>query len=83
MCPLCDKYASHSFLPVLRHIGEVHQFEPRFAITCGLDGCPSKYNSVSGYKTHLYRKHRQFLQLEEAPADQSQDERTAYDVTGT
>ena len=80
MCPLCDKYASPSFCPVLRHISEVHQFEPGFAITCGLDSCPNKYTSVSGYKTHLYRKHRQFLQLN--VADQCHAT-TEYEVTGT
>ena len=66
MCPLCDKYASPAFCPVLRHISEVHQFEPGFVVTCGLDDCPNKYTSVSGYKTHLYRKHREFLQLNPA-----------------
>ena len=55
MCPICDKYASPGFRPGLRHIGEVHQFEPGFTIMCGVDGCPNKYTSVSGYKTYLYR----------------------------
>ena len=72
-CPLCDKYASHSFCPVLRHIGQVHQFEPGFAITCGLDGCPNKYTSFYGYKTHLYRKHRAFVMLQNPAAVELQD----------
>ena len=79
MCPICNKYASPGFCPVLRHIGEVHQFEPGFTITCGVDGCPNKYTSVSGYKTHL-TENTQFLQLEEA--DQRHCEMTGYEVTG-
>ena len=54
MCPLCDKFTSYSFVPVLHHIGKVHQFESGFSIICGLDGCPSIYTIFYEYKTYLY-----------------------------
>jgi hypothetical protein len=57
-CPICPSFASDSFLPVLRHIGAVHSFDPRFSITCGIDGCQATYKNFASYKTHIYRKHR-------------------------
>ena len=61
VCCLCDQFASKAFVPVLRHIGQVHQFEPNFTVTCGLNGCQLKYTMYTGYKTHLYRHHREFM----------------------
>ena len=65
ICSFCGKHASKFFLPILRHIGEVHQFEPNFSIICGLNGCTKKYTSFGGYKTHLYRKHRDYVVMGE------------------
>ena len=49
---------------------------------CGLDVCSNKYTTVSGYKTHLYRKHRQFLQLDEADCEERRHEMSEYEDNG-
>ena len=60
-CSLCGKFAAIKFLPVLRHIGEVHQYEPGFQVKCGLDDCQKLYQSFSSYRSHMYKKHRSFV----------------------
>ena len=62
-CPLYVRslpcpFAAESFLPVLRHIGSCHSFNPGFAITCEIGGCQATYRKFSSYKSHVYRKHR-------------------------
>ncbi len=60
-CTICNRFAAQHFLAVLRHIGQVHQFEPNFQVKCGLDGCPLRYTSYPSYRSHVYRKHRNVL----------------------
>lgn len=60
-CPLCTAFGADSYLPVLRHIKDVHSFQAGFAVTCEIDGCQSTFRKFSAYKSHFYRKHRHTL----------------------
>ena len=63
VCSICGQFARTSFQGVLRHIGEVHSFNPNFHITCGLgpDKCPETYTKYDSFRSHVYRKHREEL----------------------
>ena len=60
-CSLCSHFAARNFLGVLRHIGQVHQFEPNFEVKCGLDGCPLRYTVYESFRVHVYKRHRDVL----------------------
>ena len=63
VCPLCGQFARTSYQGVLRHIGEVHSFNPNFHITCSLgpEKCPETYTKYESFRSHIYRKHREEL----------------------
>ena len=60
-CSLCSHFIARNFFSVLRHIGQVHQFEPDFQVKCGLDGCPLRYMVYESFRVHVYKKHRNLL----------------------
>ena len=62
-CPLCSKFARDQFAPVLRHIKDVHSFDPSFHIVCGLDGCPASYTNYESFRSHVYLNHKHILNL--------------------
>lgn len=64
-CPLCNFFATHSVKGVIRHIGSVHSHEANFSITCGLQSCPRSYVNFHSYKRHVYKKHRDILELDD------------------
>ena len=64
-CSICNRFAAASFLPVLRHIGQVHQYEANFQVKCGLDSCPCLYRTYNSFKSHVYRKHRSAMTEED------------------
>ena len=45
----------------MRHIGSVHAWEPRFRLTCGIEGCMRKYKSYRCYRDHTFSKHSELL----------------------
>ena len=63
VCSLCGQFARTSYKGVLRHIAEIHSFNPNFHITCGLgpDKCPETYTKYDSFRSHVYRKHREEL----------------------
>ena len=54
-------FGGNSFSNVLRHIGQVHKFDPGLKIYCGIDGCPVSYTNFESFRSHVYRKHPQTL----------------------
>lgn len=60
-CSLCSHFTARNFFSVMRHIGQVHQFEPNFQVKCGLDGCPLRYTVYESFRVHVYKKHRDLL----------------------
>ena len=65
-CSICNRFAATTFLPVLRHIGQVHQYEANFQVKCGLESCPRLYRSYVSYKSHVYRKHKSVMSQDDA-----------------
>lgn len=51
-------------LGVLRHIKEVHPFF-QTTVVCGLEGCVATPSSFQALRTHLYRKHRDLLEVQD------------------
>jgi len=61
LCLVCS-FSRDSFAVVLRHLGEVHSFEPGFRVVCGLgNNCPSVYTNFKSFRSHVYKKHRSIL----------------------
>jgi len=60
-CSICDSFASLNYSAVVRHIGSVHAWEPRFKITCGIEGCIRTYTSYRRYREHITNKHGDLL----------------------
>ena len=60
-CSICDSFASLNYSAVVRHIGSVHAWEPRFRITCGIEGCIRTYTSYRRYREHITNKHGDLL----------------------
>lgn len=65
-CPLCEFFAYRTLKGVVRHIGAVHSYEASFHITCGVSGCPRTYRSFFSYKKHMFLKHRDIMEVNEA-----------------
>ena len=66
-CPLCDLFAATTLKGVIRHLGAVHSHE---SITCGLEGCPRSYANFHSYKKHMYKNHRDILEVDDEAASQ-------------
>ena len=64
-CPLCYTFASKNLKGVVRHIGSVHAVEANFQVVCGVEGCPRTYKHYHSYRRHLYKKHREILEIED------------------
>ena len=64
VCHICDKFGGNSFRAVLRHVGEVHKHDPNFFIRCGIHHCPQTYTNFFSFRSHVYRKHRDFAETD-------------------
>ena len=58
VCPICATFEAPSLSFLLSHLRLVHSNDPRFKITCGLDGCAYTACSFSALYSHIYRKHQ-------------------------
>ena len=58
VCPVCATFEAPSLPFLLSHLRLVHSHDPRFSVTCGLDGCTYTSRSFSALYSHIYRKHR-------------------------
>ena len=76
-CSICQSFTARNYLAVIRHIGSVHSHEPRFMITCGIEGCIRKYKSYRRFRDHIFNSHSETVpndthgNIDEQP--QSQD----------
>ena len=59
-CPLCS-HAATTIQGVLSHIRAFHANDPNFCVTCGLDGCATSSRSFSGFYSHIYRHHSDYI----------------------
>ena len=66
VCTICDQFAGRSFASVLRHIGSIHRFDPGLSIRCGIKACPETYTNFESFRSHVYRKHRDILHLDDS-----------------
>ena len=60
-CSVCNYFGDQSFAAVLRHMGEIHRYDPNLRIRCGIDCCPQSYTNFNSFRSHVYRKHRDVL----------------------
>ena len=63
ICWICYKVAYPTLKGVLRHMAAVHAHDPRFFICCGISECSQTYQNFYSFKKHVYRKHRESLEL--------------------
>ena len=56
-CSLC-LYETRYISFIFRHYSQEHENKPNFVLSCGINGCTNRYNVVTSYKKHYYRKHR-------------------------
>ena len=72
-CPLC-----HILSPTLKlyisHLRLVHQSDPGFKITCGIDSCKKKFTTFPAFNSHVYRCHRPAIGLKARFTDQEGDD---------
>lgn len=55
-CPLCN-FQSPTIPLLLSHLRIVHASDPRFHVTCGINGCTVSSKSFSALYSHIYRHH--------------------------
>ena len=77
-CCICNQHGRRTLSGILRHIREVH---PHFngKVTCGVNGCPRTSSSYEGLRQHMYRYHRDVLNVpatvpEASSSQQEQEE---------
>ena len=56
-CPMCS-FEAATVRIVLSHLRIVHSHDPRFNVTCGVDGCTRTFRSFSALYSHIYRQHK-------------------------
>ena len=56
-CPLCADFTTLTLKSLTVHIHRVHSNQPRFRISCGVNGCQATYTNFRCFKDHLRRKH--------------------------
>ena len=55
-CSLCG-LETPSIAKLLSHLRLVHSHDPKFLVTCGLNGCATTSRSFSALYSHIYRRH--------------------------
>ena len=76
LCPLCA-YLSPSLVLHVSHLRLVHASNRSFRLSCNIEECTEEFRSFSSYNSHVYRKHRVALgleQIEEVQCDPQQSE---------
>ena len=63
LCWLCYKIASPNLKGIVKHMAAVHAHDPIFHIYCGIGGCARTYTNFYSFKKHLYRRHRESLEM--------------------
>ena len=63
-CQLCE-LEFPSIRTYISHIRLVHSNEARFTLVCGISGCTTSLGSFGAFNSHVYRHHRNELDLKE------------------
>lgn len=63
VCWICWRVASPTLKGVVRHMAAVHAHDPAFHVVCGIAGCARSFTNFYSFKKHLYRKHRDYLDI--------------------
>ncbi len=83
-CPLCEWFGGVSMKRVMRHIGALHAHEAGFHICCGIAGCPRTYKNFASFQKHLYRIHRDVLEIDADDREiDAHDQETTIPVDAT
>lgn len=61
LCSLCNNFRGHTLSSVVRHIGEIHRYDPNLHIQCGVEQCLQTYNNFESYRSQVNRKHKNVL----------------------
>ena len=78
VCSLCNQFGGPSFGAVLRHIGEIHRYDPGLHIRCGINRCPQTYCNFESFRSHVYRKHQNELHTTCEPTNPMTDVESVY-----
>lgn len=57
VCSLCGCFEYSTIPMLLSHLRIIHSSDPRFHVTCGVDGCSVTSRSFSALYSHIYRRH--------------------------
>ncbi|KAH7954539.1 hypothetical protein HPB49_019568 [Dermacentor silvarum] len=60
-CPRCP-FSAAKLSTIVWHLRD-HRHEYNFSVTCGVKGCPATYRNFESYRKHLYRQHRNYMEL--------------------
>ena len=60
ICIIFNTFSGSSFRVVFRHMSK-HRSDPQLCIVCGIGSCNEMYKNYDSYRTHVYRKHREYL----------------------
>ena len=63
VCWICYSAAAPTLKGVVRHMAVAHAHDPQFYIRCGIQECSRTYSKFYSFKKHLYRKHREHLDI--------------------
>ena len=67
-CSLCATCLP-SLPSYVSHLRLVHATDPNFSIKCGINNCLSNFKSFGGFNSHVYRHHRDALNLVNEPVN--------------
>lgn len=69
-CPLCSVSLA-SVRSYVSHIRLSHYKDTDLDLTCNIDGCTAVFNTFSAFNSHVYRTHRNSLQLSSTRSNRS------------
>ena len=64
-CPFCPSFSLATYRMWIGHLRHVHSHDPNFFVTCGINSCPSTFREFTTLYSHVYRKHRDMLELKQ------------------
>ena len=68
-CSFCN-YRTQICSLLMKHYNEYHLKQANFTVSCGIDGCPSSYDSVTWLHKHIYTKHNHIIRNDKRLLDQ-------------
>ena len=77
-CPNCS-VKTPSYFKLLNHLQLYHEYESKFSVTCGIDGCPRQYSKIKSLKDHIRLKHKIFASTHIDQYDKREDAEDVID----